>query len=113
MNTQVEDYRVKLSFYVPSSHVEHVKDAVFAAGGGNSGRYDRGCWQTLGIGQFRPLAGSHPTIGEVGELSQVGEFKVELLCQASRMPAIIAALRQAHPYEEPAYDCYRVMELDN
>ena len=53
-------------FYVPTANAETVKNAVFEAGGGRIGNYDRCCWQTTGTGQFRPLAGSQPFLGEAG-----------------------------------------------
>ncbi len=92
----------KLCFFVPASHVEAVKQAVFAAGAGRVGDYDCCSWQVLGEGQFRPLAGSQPFIGQEGEIERVAEYRVELLCAADCIEAAIAALRQAHPYEAPA-----------
>ncbi|MFZ2288534.1 MAG: YqfO family protein [Halopseudomonas yangmingensis] len=101
----------KLVFFVPESHLEPVKQAVFDAGGGRIGNYDRCCWQVLGQGQFRPLAGSQPFLGCTGELEQVAEWRVELVCEDVEVPAMIAALRRAHPYEEPAFDLWRLENL--
>lgn len=67
----------KLCFYVPESHLDVVKQAVFAAGGGRIGAYDSCCWQSLGQGQFRPLDGSQPYLGQVGQVEHVAEWKVE------------------------------------
>ena len=92
-----------LCFYVPEDAVEQVKDAVFAAGAGRIGLYDRCSWQTLGQGQFRPLAGSNPTLGRQGSLATVAEYKVEMVCEAQHLGAAVRALRAAHPYEEPAW----------
>jgi hypothetical protein len=103
---------VKLSFYVPASHVEAVKRACFDAGGGRIGAYDSCAWQVLGQGQFRPLAGSAPFIGERGQLQQVAEYKVEMVCEQSTIRAVVRALRDAHPYEEPAYDVCRLESFD-
>lgn len=69
----------KLSFFVPGSHVEAVKAAVFAAGGGRIGDYDSCAWQVLGQGQFRALDGSQPFLGQVGQVEVVEEWKVELV----------------------------------
>jgi|GEM_PF-511532 len=69
----------KLSFFVPPSHVESVKSAVFAAGGGRIGAYDQCAWQVLGQGQFRPLDGSQPFLGQTGQVERVEEWKVELV----------------------------------
>ncbi|MEL7043421.1 MAG: YqfO family protein [Pseudomonadota bacterium] len=94
----------KLCFYVPESHLGPVKDAVFAAGAGRIGAYGECCWQTLGQGQFRPLEGSRPFLGDRGELETVDEYRVEMLCADEHSDAVIVALRAAHPYEEPAWD---------
>jgi hypothetical protein len=93
----------QLSFYVPVSHLEEVKAAIFATGAGKIGNYDCCCWQALGRGQFRALAGSDPFIGEQGKVETVDEYKVELVCAEDLIRAAVAALRAVHPYEEPAY----------
>ena len=94
----------KLCFYVPESHLELVKAALFAAGAGRIGDYDSCCWQVPGQGQFRPLAGSDPFLGRQGEVEQVAEYRVELVCEAHSIKAAVQALLDAHPYEEPAWD---------
>ncbi len=99
----------KLCFYVPQSHLEPVKEAVFAAGGGRIGDYDHCCWQVAGQGQFRPLAGADPFIGTAGELQRVSEYRVELVCEELHIATVVAALKAAHPYEEPAYDVVAVV----
>lgn len=101
----------QLRFYVPASHLEPVKDAVFAAGAGRIGNYDSCCWQTAGTGQFRALEGSAPYIGQQGQVERVEEFKVELVCADEQIQAAIAALKDAHPYEEPAYQVWRLHEI--
>ena len=101
----------KLCFYVPVSHAEAVKAAVFAAGAGRIGDYDQCCWQVEGRGQFRPLAGSDPFVGKQGELETVDELRVELVCEDSLIRDAIKALKEAHPYEEPAYDVWRLEDL--
>lgn len=94
---------VSLYFYVPASHVEQVKTAIFANGAGRLGHYDCCAWQTLGTGQFRPLAGSQPSLGQHDQLETVPEFKVETICHEQDLPAVLAALLDSHPYETPAY----------
>lgn len=96
----------QLVFYVPESHAEVVKRAVFAAGGGRLGDYDRCCWQVLGRGQFTPMEGSHPHIGKTDTLEQVPEYRVELVVAAMFKCAVIDALRDSHPYEEPAFSVW-------
>jgi hypothetical protein len=94
----------KLCFYVPESHLEEVKVAVFAAGAGRIGDYDSCCWQVCGQGQFRPLVGSKPFLGQEGTVERVTEYRVEMVCEGQSVRAAVAALLEAHPYEEPAWD---------
>lgn len=98
----------KLCYFVPESHLEQTKLALFGAGAGKIGDYADCAWQVEGQGQFRPLAGSDPFIGDQGELETVREFKVELVCNDDLIRGAIQALKQAHPYEEPAYEVYRL-----
>jgi hypothetical protein len=94
----------KLCFYVPETHLEAVKTAVFATGAGRIGDYDSCCWQVRGEGQFRPLAGSDPFLGSQGELERLPEWRVELVCDDDVVHDAVAALLAAHPFEEPAWD---------
>lgn len=98
----------KLVFYVPVEHCETVKEAVFAAGAGKIGDYDHCCWQTEGVGQFRGLAGSDPFVGERGEVHRELEMKVEMVCGEEVADAVVAALRESHPYEEPAFQIWTI-----
>lgn len=98
----------KLVFYVPADDLELVKQAVFAAGAGKIGHYDHCCWQVLGQGQFRPLPGSDPYLGSPGLLEVLEEYRVEMVCEDGLIKTVVAALKQAHPYEEPAYDIWRL-----
>ncbi|MES2819636.1 MAG: YqfO family protein [Pseudomonadota bacterium] len=101
----------KLCFYVPESHLDAVKNAVFDAGAGQLGAYDSCCWQSLGKGQFRPLAGSQPFLGQVGQLEQVAEWKVELVVADELIHEAVKALRGSHPYETPAFEVWRLSDL--
>lgn len=101
----------KLAFFVPASHVEVVKAAVFAAGGGRIGDYDHCAWQTLGQGQFRPLDGSQPFLGQTGQVEVVEEWKVELVVADDLIAQVVAALKQSHLYETPAYEVWRLAEF--
>lgn len=102
---------IQLSFFVPESHLEPVKQALFDTGAGRIGDYDSCAWQTEGQGQFRALQGSDPHIGEQGQLTRVKEYKVEMVCEDALINAALAALKQAHPYEEPAYAAWRLMDV--
>jgi len=100
----------KLSSYVPESHLEAVKYALFEVGAGKIGNYDSCSWQTLGQGQFRALIGSEPYLGQQGIVETVVEFKVEMVCEDTLIKNTLDALKQAHPYEEPAYDVVKLAE---
>lgn len=92
-----------LSFYAPETHLDVIKNAIFATGAGSVGQYKHCAWQTLGEGQFMPLAGSHAFLGTVDILEKVSEYKVEIMCADTQIKAAVAALKLAHPYETPAY----------
>ena len=94
---------VKLEFYVPSAYAEQVKNALFDAGAGQIGNYERCSWETEGIGQFMPMEGSSPAIGELQQLSRLPELKIEMVCRKSIIDDVINVLKEAHPYETPAY----------
>ena len=98
----------KLEFYVPETHLEEVKTALFEAGAGRIGDYDCCCWETRGQGQFRSLDGSKPFIGELGRIETVIEYKVEMVCAVELIENVIKVLRETHPYEEPAYSYWKV-----
>lgn len=101
-----------LVFYVPSSHLESVKQAVFAVGAGELGDYCQCCWQVLGTGQFEPMANARPFIGTQGALETVDEWRVEMLVRGEALQATLAALRQAHPYEEPAFFVQKMYSIE-
>ena len=101
----------KFVFFVPGSHLETVKEAVFAAGAGRIGDYDQCCWQVEGLGQFRPLAGANPFSGECGSLSRDPEWRVEMVCSDECIRAARDALIAAHPFEEPAYDIWQLADV--
>lgn len=98
----------KICVYVPEKSVETVKKALFEAGAGRIGNYDCCCWQTAGVGQFRPLQNSNPTIGKQQVVEQVAEIKIELVCDDSVLKQAVVAMQDSHPYEEPAYDVWRL-----
>ncbi|WP_152208665.1 YqfO family protein [Marinobacter changyiensis] len=101
----------KLCYFVPESHVESTKATLFQAGAGKIGNYDSCAWQCLGQGQFRPTSGSNPYLGQQGTVEVVSEYRVEMVCEDSLIRGALAALKSAHPYEEPAYEIYRLEDL--
>lgn len=103
----------KLCIYVPVEALDVVKNAAFEAGAGKQGAYDRCAWQTQGEGQFRPLEGSQPYIGQADQVSIVEEYKVEMLCEPACMRAVLKAIRASHPYEEPAIDLIELLDMSS
>lgn len=102
---------LKLTFYVPEESKEAVKDALFAVGAGAIGRYDQCAFETQGIGQFRSLEGANPTIGKIGILEKISEVRVEMVVNDTIIKAVIEALIKSHPYETPAYDVIKCLDL--
>jgi len=92
-----------LVFYVPETHLDKVKEALFNAGAGKIGKYSKCCWQVMGEGQFMPEEGSAPHIGKEGNVSKVSEYRVEMVCKSEDVEKIEKALLDSHPYETPAY----------
>jgi dinuclear metal center YbgI/SA1388 family protein len=98
----------KLVVFVPVEKADHVRAAIAAAGAGTIGDYDSCTFSTTGEGRFRPLEGSNPTIGTLGNIETVEEVRIESVLRRSRRTDVVRAMLAAHPYEEPAYD---VLEL--
>jgi len=86
-------------------YCDTVKASMFEAGAGKAfdENYDHCSWQTEGEGQFRALDGSDPFIGKINDDQKVKELKVEMICSKNNLDQAITALKQAHPYEVPAY----------
>lgn len=99
---------LKVVVTVPSANAEEVIAAAAKAGAGALGNYDHCSFTSEGIGTFRPLEGSNPAIGSRGTLERVPEARVELLVKRSEVNQVDGAIRDAHPYEEPAIDWYRL-----
>jgi hypothetical protein len=102
--------RVKLVWFVPEDALDATRNAVFEAGGGRIGDYERCSWFTAGTGTFFGAEGTDPAIGERGREERISELRVETVVPADRLEAVVAALRAAHPYEEPAFDVYPLLE---
>lgn len=99
----------RLNFYVPEANLEDVKEALFELGAGHVGNYKNCCWQVCGTGQFLPGENSNPTIGKIGKIEHVVEYKVEMVCDDNIINKVVDRLFDIHPYEEPAYDLVKVM----
>jgi len=101
---QLEIDLVKLVVFVPVEAEAPVRLALGEAGAGRIGRYDLCAFVTRGTGYYRPLDGSDPYRGETGRIEEAPEVRIEVLCEADRLPEVLRALRRVHPYEEIAYD---------
>lgn len=99
----------KWVIYVPRENSEAVQDAVFEAGAGHIGDYSHCSWSVAGTGQFLPHDGASPAIGSVGTVERVAEDRFEVVAPARARAAVLAAMRAAHPYEEPAFDIFALV----
>ena len=99
----------KWVIYVPRENAEAVREAVFAAGAGHIGDYSHCSWSVSGIGQFLPHEGASPAVGSVGSVERVAEDRFEVVAPARARGAVLAAMRAAHPYEEPAFDIFALV----
>ena len=103
---------LKLSYYVPESHLEITKQAIFDAGAGGIGDYEHCAWQVLGMGQFKPIKGAKPFIGELGHLEQLPEWRVETIVPEPKARSVAKALKTSHPYEEPAFEFIQMIDIN-
>jgi len=91
---------------VPPANAETLRQALFAVGAGTVGNYTHCSWSVMGEGQFRPGPGAHPVVGTVGTVERGPEERVEVLAPAALRTRLLAAIRAAHPYEEPSFDVF-------
>ncbi len=101
----------KWVFFVPTEYAAKVRDAVFAAGAGQIGDYSRWSWTVAGTGEFLPGHGAVPAIGRRGEIERVPEERIEVIARSGLRAEVLAAMRAAHPYEEPAFDVFTLAPL--
>ena len=99
----------KLVVFVPREALDTVRDALFAAGAGCIGDYERCSWYTAGTGTFKGGDSTNPAVGESGREERVAELRLETVFPEERHDDVIAALRGSHPYEEPAFDVYPLL----
>lgn len=98
----------KIVTFVPNEDVDRVLDALAAAGAGAIGDYSRCAWTAAGTGTFLPGPAARPAIGRPGRVERVPETRLEMVLPRLRRATVVAALRTAHPYEEPAYDVFEL-----
>lgn len=99
----------KLVVFVPREALDTVRDALFAAGAGRIGDYERCSWYAEGTGTFLGGTGTKPSVGSKGREQRVAELRLETVFPAELQDDVVAALRAAHPYEEPAFDVYELL----
>jgi len=97
------DY-VKIKVSVPLAAADKMRQAMGQAGAGLQGNYEFTSASTRQIGRFKPKAGAKPAIGQIGKLEEVKEELIETVCHKNLAEKVIAAIKQTHPYEEPAID---------
>ena len=95
---------------MPEDALEATREAVFGAGAGRIGEYERCSWFAAGTGTFLGSAAASPAVGERGREERVAELRAETFVPADRLDEVVTALRAAHPYEEPAYDVYPLVD---
>lgn len=101
----------KVVVTVPVANAEEMRKVIGEAGGGKIGNYADCSFSTRGIGRFKPLEGANPAIGEIGKLEEVKEEKIEFVCTKDALQGVLKAIRQAHPYEEPAIDVWKLEDV--
>ncbi|MBE0515377.1 NGG1p interacting factor NIF3 [Sulfurimonas sp.] len=101
----------KLNFFVPVEDKERVKEALFTIGVGRYENYECCSFETLGTGQFKPINKANPHIGKLDSLEHVSEYKVEMICNDELIKEAIKVLKKSHPYEEVAYEVFRIEEF--
>ena len=103
----------KLAVYVPNTHIDKVKNALHDAGAGHIGNYSHCSFSSEGIGSFKALDNANPYIGSLGELELVEEVKIETIVPQRILGGVISSMIKAHPYEEVAYDIYKLENKGN
>ena len=101
----------KIFTFAPEDSTSEIIEAMSEAGAGIIGNYTHCAFITSGTGNWKSEEGAHPTIGEVGQMTQSPEDKIEILCPDDKLVAVVAALRKSHPYEEPEIDVVQLSEL--
>lgn len=103
---------VKIVVFVPITHANQVRQAMGDAGAGvwELGKYHHTSFSSKGIGRFIPGEGAHPTIGEVGKMSEVDEERIEVICEEDKVKDVISAIRKNHPYEEIPLEIYQLVD---
>lgn len=100
--------RYKIVVYIPEDGAANMREAMAAAGAGVIGNYTHCTFTIKGTGRFKPNEKASPAIGEANRIQEVAEDRIETVCEADKLQAVLAAIRANHPYEEPATDVYPI-----
>lgn len=98
----------KFAVYVPTQHADKVRQSIFKAGAGKIGKYTETSFNISGKGTFTPMEGTNPFIGKIGEKETVQEIKIETVVAERDLESVVQAMKDTHPYEEPAFDIYEL-----
>ena len=101
----------KLNYFVHIDAKEKTKQALFDIGVGRYENYEYCCFETLGVGQFKPIGDANPHLGELNKIEKLQEYKIEMVCSDKLIKEAVKALKEAHPYEEVAYEVFRMEEF--
>ncbi len=111
-NHMIHSLFVKVRVSVPLEAADQVREAMGVAGAGIQGNYAHCSFSVQGVGRFVPLAGAHPSVGTIGQVEQVVEELIEMLCHEDLVKTVVEAIKSVHPYEEPAIDIIPRFELE-
>lgn len=101
----------KIVVTVPENEADKLREVIGNSGGGKVGNYTHCSYSVKGTGRFFPIQGANPVIGEVGKLEEVTEERIEITCDRENVKAVVAAIKEAHSYEEPAIDIYELLDI--
>jgi len=102
---------VKILVAVPIKDADKLRQVIGKAGAGVQGNYEYTSGSYKQISRFKPMAGAKPAIGQTGQLEVVEEEVIETICHVDKVKQVIAEIKKAHPYEEPAIDIFRRLEI--
>ena len=103
----------KIITFAPVKDAGKVRKAMGDAGAGVLGKYHHASFSTKGIGRFIPSSGVHPTVGEIGKMSEVKEERIEVICQKEKVKKVVNAIKKTHPYEEIPIEIYQLVDEED
>ena len=101
----------KLAYFVPKEAKEKTKNALFTLGAGKYNNYEQCSFEVAGTGQFKPIKDANPYIGTKEKIEHVKEYKVEMICCDELIKEAVKVLKEAHPYEEVAYEVIKLEDF--